>query len=226
MLSQQSLAANFPRMIDELSTLDGGLPNLHIGIVTSDLGTSGSHTDPAPTIPGGAGCAGEGDAGNLVAIAGATDPFLSDIEDANGGRDRNYTGELRDAFGSAALVGDQGCGFEQHLGAMRCALDANPNNAGFLRPTANLAVVILADEDDCSVGDSVFFAADTSLFGPLQSFRCFRFGVQCDPDDPTTPGAKSGCRPREDSLYIDPVQPFEDALQGLAHQELLRVAQA
>ena len=50
--------------------------------------------------------------------------------------------------------------------------------------------MILADEDDCSVGDSAFFGGDTSQLGALQSFRCFRFGVQCDPDDPNTPGDK------------------------------------
>ena len=38
---QQALATSFPRMIDALATLDDGLPNLHIGVVTSDLGTSG-----------------------------------------------------------------------------------------------------------------------------------------------------------------------------------------
>ena len=102
---------------------------------------------------------------------------------------------------------------------MRRALDANPNNAGFLRPGANLAVVILADEDDCSVGDSAFFGGDVSQLGPLQSFRCFRFGVQCDPDDPNTPGDKSNCRPREASPYIDPVQPFADFLVNLKGDE-------
>lgn len=39
---QTELAASFPRMIDVLQTLDGGLPNLHIGIITSDMGTSSS----------------------------------------------------------------------------------------------------------------------------------------------------------------------------------------
>lgn len=201
---QHSLAANFPRMIDVLSTLDEGVPDLHIGVVTSDLGTSGSRTPPAPDIGVGAGgCHGTGDGGNLVQTTGMTARYLAD---------GNYTGALRDAFSNLALVGDNGCGFEQHLGAMRRALDANATNAGFLRDSANLAVVILADEDDCSVADSAFFGTDPTL-GPLQSFRCFQFGVQCDPDN-TNPGTKTNCHPRSGS-YLDDVTPYADFLVGL-----------
>lgn len=216
---QQSLAASFPRMIDALATLDDGLPNLHIGVVTSDLGTSGSLTPPGPSIGAGAGgCAGIGMAGDLVQIAGMTDRFLADVAAPDGTRTTNYTGALRDAFGALALVGDTGCGFEQHLGAMRRALDANPTNAGFLRPDANLAVVILADEDDCSVTDTAFFGGDPSL-GPLQSFRCFDYGVQCDGDDPRTPGPKTNCHPRPASPYIEEVAPLADFLVSLKTDE-------
>jgi len=213
---QQSLASSFPRMIDILGTLDDGLPNLHIGVVTSDLGTSGSLTPPAPPVGavGNGGCADTGMAGNLVQVSGMTERFLSDIAAPDGTRTTNFTGELRDAFGTLALVGDLGCGFEQHLGAMRSALDNNPTNAGFLRPDANLAVVILADEDDCSVADSAFFGTDPSL-GPLQSFRCFDYGVQCDGDDPRTPGAKTNCHPRPASPYLDEVAPFADFLVNI-----------
>ncbi|MBV8757679.1 MAG: VWA domain-containing protein [Deltaproteobacteria bacterium] len=202
---QESLAANFPRMIDVLATLDDGVPDLHIGVVTSDLGTSGSQTAPAPGIGSGPGqCRGTGDAGNLQQTAAMTERYLAD---------GNYSGALRDAFAQLAQVGDQGCGFEQHLGAMRRALDNNTTNAGFLRDAANLAVVILADEDDCSVADSAFFGPDTATLGPLQSFRCFRFGVQCDPDD-NAPGDKTNCRPRANS-YLDDVSPYADFLVGL-----------
>ena len=203
---QASLAANFPRMIDVLGTLDDGLPDLHIGVVTSDLGTSGSQTAPAPDIGSGPGqCHGSGDAGNLQQTPAMQARYLAD---------GNYTGALRDAFGDLARVGDQGCGFEQHLGAMRHALDNNATNDGFLRDSANLAVVILADEDDCSVADSAFFGPDDGTLGPLQSFRCFRFGVQCDPDDPTNPGDKTSCRPRTDS-YLDGTAPYADFLVNL-----------
>jgi hypothetical protein len=215
---QQSLAANFPRMIDALQTLDAGMPNLHIGIVTSDMGTTGSDDPdvPAPPIGSGPGaCMGKGDDGALVQGAAITGRYIEDVELPDGTRLTNYTGALRDAFSQVAVLGDSGCGFEQHLRSMQRALDNNPVNAGFVRPEANLAVVILADEDDCSVASSAIFGPDVAALGPLQSFRCFRFGVECVPDDPTAIGGKTQCAPRTPVDYIDDVAPFADFLVAL-----------
>jgi len=215
---QVSLAENFRRIIDKLVQLDGGLPNLHIGVVTSDMGTQGSGvaTPGAPIgVLGNGGCAGAGGDG---ALAHDGDPqlvrgFLVDVADpaSPGGRLRNYDGELVDEFARLAQVGAGGCGFEQHLAAMRRAV-SNPANAGFLRPDANLAVVILADEDDCSALDPALFGPDSAALGPLSSFRCFEFGVACDPDAPRTPGDKRQCKPRTTSTLVEPVAPFVDAL--------------
>ena len=212
---QTSLATNFPRRMDVLATLDGGLPNLHIGVVTSDMGTSSSTTMPAAGIGSGPGsCADRGDDGALVQGPNVLDRFISDIAGGNGTRVVNYTGMLRDAFRDLAMVGAEGCGFEQHLSAMQRALGSQPVNAGFLRPTANLAVVILADEDDCSATSGTLFNGNTSVLGPLQSFRCFEHGVQCTPDDPRKPAIKSGCipRPTGPSYYVDEVAPFASQL--------------
>jgi hypothetical protein len=211
---QQSLAANFTRMIDVLEQLDGGLPDLHIGVVTSDMGTSSFSGLPAPSIGqiGLGGCTGNGDNGALHhASAALTGSFISDIGLSDGTRQKNYTGALRDVFGQIALVGAGGCGFEQHLSAMRRSF-TNPANVGFIRPNANLAVVIIADEDDCSVLHPALFSADEDMFGPLTSYRCTRFGVECSPDDMTTPGTKANCEPRKTSQLIEDVQPFVDAL--------------
>lgn len=212
--NQTALATNFPRIIDALSSLPGGLPNLHIGVVTSDMGTSSAgDASPASSISG---CTGTGMNGQLVTDPAIADRYISDVAAADGTRTRNYTGELRDVFAQLAEVGDAGCGFEQHLRAMQAAL-VSPANAGFLRPDANLAVVILGDEDDCSVEHGSFFTTDTSVLGPLQSFRCTRFGVTCahggqTPDDMNQPGAKSDCKPASDSPYVEDTQPFVDAL--------------
>lgn len=51
--------------------------------------------------------------------------------------------------------------------------------------------------------------------GPFHSFRCFDFGVVCEPDDPREPGLKVDCRPREDSPYVYPVQDFVEFLAAL-----------
>jgi len=216
---QAALADGFPRMIDRLAELDGGLPNLHIGVITSDMGTQGSAAPPGPPIGtlGRGGCAGLGDDG---ALRHAGDPalpggFIVDVADpaSAGGRARNYTGELRDEVMRLVQVGDGGCGFEQHLAALARAF-SNPANAGFVRPDANLAVVVLADEDDCSLRDPALLGSDPAL-GPLQSFRCFEHGVVCDPDAPRTPGDKRGCRPRDDSALVEPVAPLVAALRAV-----------
>ena len=211
---QASLAANFTRMIDVLEQLDGGIPNLHIGVVTSDMGTSSTQGPPGPAIGtiGQGGCANAGNDGGLQHRSTAlTGNYILDVALPDGSRQRNYTGALRDVFGDIALVGAGGCGFEQHLASMRRAL-VNPTNAGFLRPNANLAVVIIADEDDCSAFAPGLFSTDTANFGPLASFRCSRFGLRCDPDDMNTPGPKHDCVPRVASPLVEEVQPFVDAL--------------
>jgi hypothetical protein len=212
---QASLAANFPLMIDVLEQLDGGLPNLHIGVVTSDMGTSSSQYPPGPSIGtvGLGGCAGVGDDGVLVhdspnLQAGAT--FISDVALPDGSRDRNYTGALRDVFADNALIETVGCGFEQHLSAMRRAL-TNPLNAGFLRPEANLAVVIIGDEDDCSLLDPAMLGPEDANLGPLESFRCAKFGITCD-QTMTTLGPKTNCIPLASSQFVEDTQPFVAAV--------------
>ncbi|MFN0246933.1 MAG: hypothetical protein ACKV2T_08485 [Kofleriaceae bacterium] len=222
MLDKQfALAAAFPQMIDVLSQLDDGLPNLHIGVVTSDMGTSASESPPGPTIGavGLGGCTGVGLAGALRTMVVTSDgaPYLVDIEVPGGDRERNYDGALRDAFTMNARVGAGGCGFEQHFSAMSHAFD-HPANTGFLRPEANLAVVILADEDDCSARNASVFGPESAAFGALTSFRCFRFGVTCDQDSNEV-GAKTNCQSNENSQYIDAVQPYIDRLIALKGDE-------
>jgi hypothetical protein len=208
--------------------IDGRLPDLHIGVATSDLGTTGSldPSSPGPTVGsvGMGGCAGHGKDGALtVSGAPVTGTFLVDEDDGAGGRARNYTGDLDAVVGQMITVGATGCGFEQHLSAIRRAL-ANPSNAGFRRADASLAIVILADEDDCSVRDAAgFFDLSEQTLGPLQSARCTREGLVCDePLDGV--GAKTGCRPREDSPYLEGLEPFAALADALAAPERVVVA--
>ena len=197
---------------------DDVLLNLHVAVVTTDMGAG----------PFGiSGCEGTGDSGvfnNEPALPSCTPPddrYLINIDDGAGGRITNYSAAtLSEAFACIAGVGIDGCGFEQPLETMKRALDgSNAENAGFLREDALLAVIIVSDEDDCSVSDSnLFDTAETDIsspLGPLSSFRCFEFGVVCDGDDPRTMGSKSECTPREDSAYLNPVQGYVDFLYAL-----------
>jgi len=111
---QTSLRANFPKMIEVLEQLEGGLPDLHIGVLTPNLGASA--IDGSVAAPIGA-CNGQGEAGALRALDGVR--FLSDQPDGVGGRIRNHGGTLAEAFGELANVGSNGCGIEQHLEAIK-----------------------------------------------------------------------------------------------------------
>lgn len=218
---QQSLAENFPRLVEALDTLDGGAPNLHIGVVTSDMGTASLNDAPEPPVGSGIGaCSGMGDNGLLH--TGSPDlhgTFISITHNLDGTVETNFDGDLGTVFSAIAQVGDTGCGFEQHLSAMQRAFE-NEQNAGFLRDDANLAVVFLADEDDCSLAHAGMLGTDDPNLGPLDSYRCTKFGVVCDPDDPDHPNAdQQNCRPRADSPYVSDVQPFADALIALKGDE-------
>jgi len=216
---QASLTNNFQNFINILENIEGGLPNVHIGVVSTDTGAGPFNIS---------GCSGSGDNGTLQSVArgpSCTAPsgaFISDIEDpANPGvRNKNYSGTLADTFACIAELGINGCGFEQPLESMRRALNgSNPTNSGFLRESAFLGVIIISDEDDCSTRNTDMFDTSqdspTAPLGPLSSFRCFEFGVKCDPDDPRTAGPRQNCESREDSQYMFTVQEYVDFLKGL-----------
>jgi hypothetical protein len=216
---QASLARNFPRFMEVLEAVEGGLPDIHLGVITQDVGAGGYKV--------GMTCEGGGDGGrlqNTPRIAGCRPPegaFISDIA-APDGRERNYTGSLSDAFACIAQVGPNGCGFEQHLESLRRALDGSvPENAGFLRKDAYLAVVILSDEDDCSASDpgALFDPTSRGLMdplGPVSDWRCAEFGWLCDGKPPARGAASyNSCVPNPRSPYLHHPDVFADFLRGL-----------
>ncbi|MEZ4403354.1 MAG: VWA domain-containing protein [Kofleriaceae bacterium] len=213
---QASLTANFPAFIDVLNTISGGLPNLRIGVISTNVGTRGVTIGgcSTPTSP-------DGDGGRLLTngCAGLTAPFLEDLGLADGTRQRNYTGQLTDVFTCMAQLGTAGCGFEQPLEAIYRALQPG-TNPGFLRPDAYLGIVIISDEDDCSAASDELFgdalASTTSPLGPRTSFRCFEHGVTCAGDpNPRAFGTKTGCVPKVGGRYLEDVQRYVDYLRGL-----------
>lgn len=224
---QNNLAANFPEFIRVLSSIPGGLPNVHIGITTSDMGTKAAEDiTPGSAIPplGNGGCSGVGKNGNLQTYGAQLngDVFISDIDNGTGGRTRNYGGNLSDVFSMMARgAGAGGCGFEQHLEAVKQALQpANVVNQGFVRPDAYLGIIFIADEDDCSIRKTSLLGTDTGTLGPRQSFRCSRFGVTCDQGGQNTDamnqtGPKGQCHPNDESQYLTKVGDYVTFLKGL-----------
>jgi hypothetical protein len=221
---QNSLIADFETMLAPLQALEGGLPSLHIGVISTDVGA-------------GTACNAGGDGGALQlgtnGCAGLDGRFIVDVDDGDGGRTRNYSGDLGATFACMAQLETAGCGFEHPLESIRQALDpAAGVNPGFLRDDARLAIIILSDEDDCSAfDDEVFRAADEpnapdDVFGWRHSFRCFEYGVVCDDDsDPRALGPRENCVPRDDSDYITPVDEFVGFVKSLKpYEERLIVA--
>ena len=224
---QQNLAQNFPTFIQVLQQLPGGLPNLHIGVVTSSNG-AGAFTSSVPgcqspdggkfiDAPRSVSCSAQLNAGEHFIVANAD------------GSANNFTGDLATLFSCLAQVGDNGCGFEHQLSSVEAALGpgAPPENAGFLRDYAFLGVVLITNEDDCSApaNSQLFDPSQNSAadpLGPLSSFRCSEFGLLCNglmlPR--TAGGPFGGCvsndaRAQTDPLTsLTPIQHYIDAFRG------------
>jgi hypothetical protein len=207
---QDNLARNFPAFIDELRK-GQGLPDVHIGVVTSDLG-AGS-LDASSCHPGGQGGRFQGwDQGCGL------EPGQRFIAATEGELTRNYQGDLASVFACMARVGDSGCGYEHQLAATAKALSAQrtPENAGFLRDDALLQIVLITDEDDCSADpSSTLFTENRPDEAP--SFRCARAGHLCQgqaPPDADFSAPLAECAPAEDGALRN-VRELVDQIRAL-----------
>ena len=208
------MASQLDVLQTRLAGVDGQLPSLHVGAVTTDLGTSGTRDEiPVATVGD---CVGHGKAGQLQTFAGGPSGwFLEDLRGADGTRTRNYdSGDLTLELGkltNPASLAD-GCEYEQPLEAMRQALDP-ATNPGFIRPGAMLAIVFLTNRDDCSLATGAMLDPNDASIGPPTRFRCTQQGVICDPDDPGREGAHQNCRPRDGSPFLVDVSEYTTFLE-------------
>jgi hypothetical protein len=209
---QTALAAQFGTLIDALK-LGGTLPDLHIGVISTDLG-AGSYSFTSCEKTG-------GDGGKLkntpmsTACTAPTNPWISHV----GGVTNVPSGStdpaqrVKDAFACIAQLGVGGCGFEQPLEAARKALDpAIGVNPGFLRSNALLAILFLTDEDDCSAKNTTLFDPSSTVYGQLASYRCTQYGLVCD-QPLSTIGTKTNCAPGLSLLY--PAADYISFFKGL-----------
>ena len=200
---QAKLAQQVPNLLNGLEDATTGLyPDLHVGVVSSSMGGgawsnvnqcgAGSHPgDDGGKLQQGPGGAGSG----ACAMLHMGEKFLAN-GDGTAAAPANFDGDIGVAVQCMAKLGDNGCGFEAPLGSIAYALakaldPLDPDNAGFLRPDARLAIVMLTNEDDCSVAsDSLLLdpainsAQDPSGLGALQSYRCNEFGHLCGGQPP------------------------------------------
>jgi hypothetical protein len=212
--AQAKLAAGFATFVETLRAGHVQLPNLHVGVISSDLGAGADAATAAP------GCRPGGDRGafqsaprGACAASGlpATARFITDIDGVP-----NFDGArtLADVLACLAPLGDSGCVFRQPFAAALRALGADgaaapAENAGFLRPNAFLSIVFLTGDDDCSAApDATLFDPTSRLvadpLGPLTTFRCAEFGLRCGGVSPsrTAAGALEGCASAEDGKLV------------------------
>lgn len=180
---QINLAAQIPLLVRDLTTppdRDGnGAPDwgaadrVRIAVVNTDLGTSG-----APPPAGlGSNCAGYGEQGRWQGSAecGATPGLqvFAQGEDAEAYADR--IGCLVESLGI------RGCGVEAQLEAAARGVEAGAG-AGFPAADAILGVLVLSDEEDCSLADpGSFYARFTPRNGNV---LCQRVAQGQDATDP------------------------------------------
>lgn len=217
---QANLARNFPRLIDVLKELPSGFPDLHLGVVSSDMGAG------AANLTGGCGNA-LGDRGVLQVRSGCgLDPNKGRyLSSQNGGTQNNFEGDIAEVFACLANLGTQGCGFEHQLQSVRMALSGFvSDNAGFLRSDAHLAVVYITDEDDCSAPANSTMFEDFSDHNVDTSLRCSIAGHICNGQAPpvqvfSTPLVNCSAAPDGGGKLI-PVSTFVDEMKQLHTQSV------
>src|SRR4029079_19555576 len=205
------LIRGFPVLMDTLTILPFGLPNLHVAVISSDMGAGDGSIASCDSTGGKNGIfqyAPRGTCTDTTLTGGAT--FISRVNGV-----ANFTApNISDVFTCIAALGEQGCGFEHQLASVTRALgiDGAPapaENQGFLRPDALLAVIVVTNEDDCSAAPGTGPNGRIALFdtgsntdmasqlGPPANFRCNEFGHKC------TRGGGAAMRPDRNAPNLD-----------------------
>lgn len=154
---QEALVAAVPNFVESMRTALPSVENFRVGVVDTDaypgLGTAQDPFDSCS--PAGVDCSScDYQTGAfLTKPASAMDPSLS-CEFSTGASYMDGAAEtFPDEFQCAALVGTEGNGTEQQVGALVEAISDDKNarggcNEGFLRDDALLVFLIISDEED------------------------------------------------------------------------------
>jgi hypothetical protein len=198
---------------DDPSTLDDNTSifrDVHMGVVTTDLGTANSAIQTCNLQP-------IGEAGALRGRgfgAGCPDVLpefvtVSSIDDVESAVTN---------LSCLANVGTTGCGFEQPLESMLMALtpststlrfaggllgSADTLNEGFVRSDSVLIVILLTDEEDCSFFDSrLVDGSDPTVDGTNLNLRCVLFPQLLHPTTRYVDGLRALRPGRPDSVIF------------------------
>ena len=241
---QAKLVDQIPPMMKVFAGLAGGFPAAHIAVISTDMGALSDRSDKT-------GCSETGDEGafQFQPRGTCTDATLTHgatfLSTGGGAVDDTVVTALTSVVQCILPLGESGCQYVHPLAAIARALGADgaqapASNAGFLRPDAILAIIILSNQDDCSAGSptrtplySLNGGPDNLInaYGPLTTYRCNEFGhlcvnphsngaVQNPPESPTqgqgTPPTLdlTNCTSNEGGL-LTPVGTFVDEIRKL-----------
>ncbi|MBN8613599.1 MAG: hypothetical protein J0L92_23590 [Deltaproteobacteria bacterium] len=182
----------------------GPIASLHVGVVTSDMG-AGPH-EGVPTCGRGLGDDGILRARSRLTTGPCRAVYPSGVFEFMPLSETSADTHAS-TMGCVANVGTGGCGFEQQLeSALKAVTPSQRNagtaegyvpprfvsaegvpdvesgqadraNAGFVRRDSALAIVLVTDEDDCSVRDyGLYVSGDPRFSGTPLNLRCRRFG--------------------------------------------------
>ncbi|MBU1239285.1 hypothetical protein KJ865_06215, partial [Myxococcota bacterium] len=141
---------------------------------------------------------------------------------------------MEEAFSCMADLGTGGCSMGQPLESMYKSFRAdNPENEGFYRDNAHLAIIFISDKDDCSAKNPEIFNPEgtfSDTLGPLSSFRCSEFGIACDEEwqhiMPTGSVTYNNCHSRPDDdprSMLYPVSRYVDFLSTIKERSKITV---
>ncbi len=191
---QAKLRRNFPRFMEQLTSIKGGAPDMHIAVISSDVGSGPTMPAPECDRGGDRGAFRVLDACNLkpeqngyfLKIDGSGKSNFGHLIPAG----QTATQALPGVFECMANLGVMGCGYEHQLLSLYFSLFSDEHNKkdangkpgrheGFLRSDAYLGIVILSDEDDCSgKPDADFY--QMPMPGQAGSLRCNTKGHVCN----------------------------------------------
>jgi hypothetical protein len=169
--AQTVLGAAFEPLVDGLAP---SVDNVRIAVVSTDMGLQwGAPAQPPPDGVEFPGCGDYGDNGAFQQGAYAGDPQGCPALAATWAETTPETPNPDLAAQAACLtqLGTDGCGFEQQLAAAAASLMGNDHT--FIRESALLAVLIVSDEEDCSMQDG------PGLFGTAEFQDPRRTGIAC-----------------------------------------------
>lgn len=238
-----ALAELLPRLIGGIANGDAngdGAPDfdppdsIHAGVITGDMGTGG-FTVPTCSEPS-FGHDGVFRMGGNTALPGCEASYPPFLELRLG------ADEDPSAVASALRCllpggGYGGCGWEQPLEAALKAVTPSSSslrfsmgttghgdgaNAGFRRADATLVVIVLMDEDDCSVRDPELFNPDSTVYEGNLNMRCFEYPDALQPVSRFVDGLLEVV-PSPQHLIYAPIAglPWDLTAAGASHDAIL-----